>query len=66
MKNKLNPNTNLETMPTGTYPKGKADNIAFQNQYGVLYAKRTDEGVNVTVELQDGKVVMNRTIQPCP
>lgn len=54
MEKALNPNTNLETMPTGTYPK--ADNVAFQNQYGVLCAKRTGEGVTVTVELSDGKV----------
>lgn len=65
MEKALNPNTNLETMPTGTYPNGKADNIAFQNQYGVLLVKRTGEAVNVTVELQDGEVVMNRTIQLC-
>ena len=63
MEKALNPNTNLEAMPTGTYQKVEADNIAFKNQYGVLCAKRTDEGVNVTVELQDGEVVMNRTIQ---
>ena len=64
MEKALNPNTNLETMPTGTYPKGEADNITFQNQYGVLCAKRTGEAVKVTVELQDGTVV-NRTIQLC-
>ena len=63
MENALNPNTNLEAMPTGMYHRGEADNIAFENQYGILCAKRTDEGVNVTVELQDGKA-MNRTIQP--
>lgn len=65
MEKALNSNIDLETMPTGTYPKGEADNITFQNQYGAMLAKRTDEGVNVTVESQDGKVIMNRTIQPC-